>query len=531
MLMDLREFPDGRSLYADVCVIGGGPAGLTAAVELSKSFGKVVLLESGAVELEPETQALFEGRDIGVSCDLVGGRLRMLGGATNHWGGRCNRLEESDFDAHAWIPNSGWPIKRSDLDPYYARAWALLGFKDSYPSSARIENDLKHKSFALRSDSLELMLWQYAWQGAAAPLNFASKYLDFARQSAKLDVILHANAVKLSRNDDLDRVLAVHAVGLDGKELQVSATRFVLACGGIENARVLLRGDGVRAVGNDHDCVGRFLMQHPRAVSAKIFLPRRALMESLSSDLYQTGKTTLAPVEVGLKMRKAFRESLGLVGADASFRIYASDLGKLPGLVAAKRLHAGLEAGAWPTDTGELYLDMIRDLDKFYDLAMYRLHLDEASKDHVVEVEIDLEQAPNRDSRVTLDSANDALGVPKVVTDWRIDGLTKRTAVEFTKQVAVTIQSMGLGRVRLEPWISESTEQTPLGPTNHYLGTTRMSEDPKSGVVDSHCKVHGVENLFVVGSSVFPTSGHVNPTLTILALSLRLADHLSSLAP
>lgn len=138
------------------------------------------------------------------------------------------------------------------------------------------------------------------------------------------------------------------------------------------------------------------------------------------------------------------------------------------------------------------------------------------------------EQAPHPDSRVTLDGERDALGMPRVVLDWRLSPIDRHTiAFAFRRSVDGLTQA-GLGQVTLEPWIeTPDLDSGEFEGGYHHMGTTRMSDTPTSGVVDRHCRVHGVHNLYIAGPSVFPTSGCANPMLTIVALALRLAGHLS----
>jgi choline dehydrogenase-like flavoprotein len=140
------------------------------------------------------------------------------------------------------------------------------------------------------------------------------------------------------------------------------------------------------------------------------------------------------------------------------------------------------------------------------------------------------EQAPNPDSRVTLGAERDALGMPRVKLDWRLTELDRRSFQAFYEVLGRELGRSGVGRVRMRDWVMEKGPSWPssLGGGWHHMGTTRMHADPKRGVVDANCRVHGVGNLYVAGASVYPTAGCANPTLTLVALSLRLSDHLES---
>jgi choline dehydrogenase-like flavoprotein len=137
------------------------------------------------------------------------------------------------------------------------------------------------------------------------------------------------------------------------------------------------------------------------------------------------------------------------------------------------------------------------------------------------------EQAPNPDSRVVLSRERDALDCPRVALCWRTSPLDKRTAHRAREIFGEELWRAGAGRLQSslegegKPWPAR------LRGARHHMGTTRMHSDPRRGVVDANCRVHGIANLYVAGSSVFPTSGAANPTLTIVALALRLAGHVN----
>jgi choline dehydrogenase-like flavoprotein len=145
-------------------------------------------------------------------------------------------------------------------------------------------------------------------------------------------------------------------------------------------------------------------------------------------------------------------------------------------------------------------------------------------------VKYEAEQAPNPRSRVNLHhSKRDQLGLPATQLDWQLSDFDKFSIRRTAELIGIELGRAGLGRVRTD--IDEDLSKFPLVETAwHHMGTTRMSENDRTGVVDSACRVHGLSNLYVAGSSVFPTGGRANPTLTIVALAIRLADHLKSVA-
>src|SRR5882762_6844211 len=139
-----------------------------------------------------------------------------------------------------------------------------------------------------------------------------------------------------------------------------------------------------------------------------------------------------------------------------------------------------------------------------------------------------MEQSPNPNSRIQLDHERDELGVPRATLDWQLSSIDKRSIRKLHEVIGEEVGRSELGRVRLMDWLQEETNEWPstLGGGWHHMGTTRMTDDPKDGVVDANCKVFGIQNLYMAGSSCFPTSGSANPTLTLLALTFRLSEHL-----
>lgn len=323
------------------------------------------------------------------------------------------------------------------------------------------------------------------------------------------------------------QVRTIRARTLSGAELLVAARACVLCCGGIENARLLLDSadDPRHALGNAHDLVGRFFMQHPRGVTASVSstaAQARALQRRFN--LFASRRT--AQHEVGFTLAEHQQRERGLLNASAVLRYEASEES---GWASLKLLRARLQQRRLGNGTLREALRLVADP---IDIAANTWRL--ARGRHTaflrprISVVVDLEQRPDPDSRVTLSPRRDRLGRRHASVDWRISPLERRTARAITELVGDALSRRGLGDTRLAPWLFETGPYVgrELLRTHHHIGTTRMAADPREGVVDANCRVHGTRNLFVAGCSVFPTGGHANPTLTIVALALRLADHL-----
>ncbi len=264
VIVDAQEIPAESVLETDLCIVGCGAAGITIARELAGSSVGVVVLESGGLDFDAATNDLDAGANIGLPYfPLEGARLRYFGGSTNHWGGVCRPLTDVDFEPRDWIPGSGWPITRADLDPYYPRAATISGLSVADWSIDRWSEDSAFPVWPLSGDPIESVVVQVV-EGRRR--SFADRYRADLDNATNVTVHLNANAIAIDTDPSGAHVERVRAGTLAGGRFAVTAQRYVIATGGIENARLLLASDGVRpeGVGNDRDQVGRYFMEHPR---------------------------------------------------------------------------------------------------------------------------------------------------------------------------------------------------------------------------------------------------------------------------
>ncbi|MGH7090067.1 MAG: GMC oxidoreductase [Stellaceae bacterium] len=520
MIEDLLRLGAGPPLEADICIIGAGPAGITIARSFLQKRVRVCLVESGGLDYEDATQQLYRGENVGFPQDgMTVGRLRFLGGTSNHWGGRCTRLDAADFTARAWVPDSGWPIDRSELDPYYLRARDLCGLGPRL-SRAAILASIGVDQPELRPGLLREKLWQYA----PYPWSFGVVYRDELRRAGNLLLLLHANVTGIAATAEANEIVSVTVSALGGASRIVKAKEFVLCCGAIENARLLLAtaDGGPSALGNRHDLVGRFYMDHLRVRSGALFTAERL---PRIEDTFGYFACKGVKYQIGVALGARAQQQRALLNGCAAFE-YEGD--PADGTAEAQAIWRALQRGAWPEDMGEKVWLVLRDLDAVAANLERRLvrgrHPLMPLKSAAIVA--DLEQAPNPGSRVTLANARNALYQREPRLDWQFTELEQRTAEQFTLIIGLEFMRLGLGRCRLAAGIAPGSGRFAPSEAFHPSGTTRMADDPRRGVVDRHCRVFGVANLCVAGSSVFPTIGHANPTLTIVALALRLADQL-----
>ena len=545
MIINYGEDACPADLDADICIIGAGVAGLSVAHSFIGTAVSVCIVEGGGMEAEERYQALFEGSSVGSPAfDPATSRMRAFGGTCNLWGRGCIPLGTA-LDQRSWVPHSGWPVTYADLESSYRQARAFCGIEshDFAKGSFLTPPELAPLDF----DERKLVNRIFA----ASPVHFGSAYKSEFAQAPNIQVLLHANLTELMATPDGSAVEEARIATLDGKRGRVRARHFVLAAGGIENARLLLLSNSVapQGLGNDRDLVGRYFMDHPSGkLGAIITDTPEALTRPYDRNLAK-GRVPSHP-EICLS-DEAQREHGILNGRLRPFAVEGSvprGIQALRGLKAAWRAksrdqeltlqerlclrHNGepqyiREAAPPPDGMARLAMELgmgIGDVARAFGRKL-------AGKPTVRTDRVDLvgyfEQAPNPDSRVTLGSETDALGLRRVCVDWRLDALdmhTYRTAAQlFGNELARVCN----GRFQLEPWLRDDANPVPqVFGTSHHMGTTKMSDDSASGVVDRDCKVHGVDNLHVAGSSVFPAGGWAFPTFTIVALGLRLAGHL-----
>jgi choline dehydrogenase-like flavoprotein len=523
-ILDLRASPPKESIDTDVCVIGAGAAGLTVASELGRAGQDVVLLESGGFAPEEDTQALNDLEVTGypVRENFIS-RARYYGGSCNLWAGRSMRLTLEDVAPESDPERAGWPLAYAELSEWYPAATRVLRLPDHtlFEAAAhtqrlsRVERGLFDSGLVAPAISL--------W--GRGPLRFGATLRAELRRSARVRVLLHGNALRLRADHEGRTITALDAAVLHGPSFEIRARRFVVACGGVENARLLLLSD----VGNQHDLVGRYFMDHPRAVFGRVRLAPGARLPHLRGRPLADGK-----LQIGIGVPSAIRRAEGLLNhyatLESEFSGYAAagyqTLVKSAKVV-LRRGHAGSrwEVGRSRLSDipGMIYLLtpkelMPHPLYRLYWAARSALHPRPDGRARVIVYFC--EQPPNRESRVVLGGGRDALGQPKAELRWRMGSEVTRSLLALQERLSSALRAADIGEV--EPGQGEPRYTD----ASHHVGTTRMSRDPRTGVVDRDCRVHGVANLYLAGSSVFPTAGHANPTPTIVALALRLADHL-----
>jgi len=484
MIRDFRDYEPDALIEVDIAIIGAGAAGITMALELEGSGRSVCVLESGGLDPESNPEPLLDGDCVGVPYpDLRTVRARWLGGTTNYWNNRCRPQLPSDYIPRHWVPLSGWPVRAEEMEPFFRRAHAYptLGPYAYEPEETPVDTS---KMIHPDPEFFEHVVYH----DTRDPTRFGIRYVDRLRDLRDVQVLLHAIALELVPNESVTAVDRVELSTLEGKRGTLRAKHYVLACGGLENARLLLLSDRrtPQGLGNANDQVGRYFMEHLGLTVAEGYtLPGTNWLGAYRYHRYPPGITIL-----NFALTRRIQERHGLLGAAFQFN----------------------------ESTGSSELIEIASIREYA----------RATGCRTFSVRVQLELEPLPESRVTLSERRDVFDQPKVKLDWRLSEIPKKTMRFGTERLAAELARLGAARLHVFEWLATDAanwlDYSNVG--HHHMGTTRMSDDPRTGVVDRNGTVHGLSNLHATGTSVFSCGGFQNPTLTVIALSIRLADHL-----
>ena len=563
MFADARSVPSESTVATDLCIIGAGAAGITLAREFIGSSTRVAVLESGGESFDSQTQALYEGPVIGLPYfPLDTPRLRYFGGTTNHWAGVCRPFDSADFERRDWVPFSGWPVTKTEMDPYVLQAQDIVQLtSDEWETAGWVDRD-RFAPLPLLGDRVLTRVDQIV---PPDKRRFSGLYGDELKAAPNVTVYLEANVTEVQVDEAGTTASGVSVATLTGNRFDVSARVIVVAVGGIDNARLLLASNSryPDGIGNQNDLVGRFFLEHPRFVAGVV-----APDPNLRIGFYEEHVVDGTIIQPRLAISRETQEAEGL--ADVQIRIDPVHDASLERAVSSadvehlKSLRDTLH-GKGAGDIGQDLSNVVSDLMTWHRFTVPGAPIPIPYPDVIgalmratprqrqslipglfgdiagflytkvgnLPVESLLltarfEPAPNPDSRVTLVRERDEVGMPRAELDWQLSASDRHAVRRSMEIVGAEFGRAGLGRVQILFEEQGSDWPADLAGGFHHMGTTRMSDDPKLGVVDRDCRVHGISNLYVAGSSVFTTGGSSNPTMFIVALALRLADHLRS---
>jgi len=518
-----RESPE--AVTADVAIVGSGAAGQAAARRLLARGYSVVLVESGGLDHAEATTDFNRGEIIGHEYHpLEHSRLRFFGGTTAIWGGRVAEYDAIDFERRDWVPYSGWPFNQSEIHDYLGEARALLDV-DAVDTRRLPRPPLLER---LSSEELAVRWWSFD------PV-FDRFTIDRAHDldaDPRCTLLLHATVREIILAGDAGSVDRLDIRTPSGRSIDIRARHYLLAAGGIENPRILLASNSVAAsgIGNHYDQVGRYFMEHPHARGGRIV--GHADWRWLSS--FAKRKVNGIEVSPAITPSEALQRREGLLNSALTIAVRQPEGGNYP---LAKRAYLHVKHRTAPTRRGRTMWKFTKYLVRGYTGLTGPFHpwlMKRLSKLDLALV-VRAEQAPNPDSRVRLSQERDAIGMPRVALDWRLSPIDVDSVAGLVSALGRESERLGLGSVEPAGWLSspdkswvsdELVSAHPIGGF-HHMGTTRMANDPRRGVTDGWGRVHGLPNLHIAGSSLFPTAGWANPTLTILALALRTADRIA----
>lgn len=514
MHIDLSKTTPGSNFRSEVCVVGAGIAGLILATRLARQGIAVHLLEAGGLELEALSQALYRTEMVfSTHRGATEGRFRMFGGSSTRWGGQILPFTSDILDPPAGSLTAAWPIEENEIARYYPAVEAILGV-DPLPFSADLARAIAKPSPPPSAD----ILVRFSKWAPFSKRNLAHTVGAEALAHRELTVFTHANVTSLLAATSGERICVANVLNYALEPFTFAASIFVICTGTIESSRLLLSS---KDVPNRHDQIGRYFHDHLAYHAARFISPSREEVLQWSGPFYVAGTTHSCKLEASIATR--VRERLLAVMAHVVV-IEPED----SGTAALRGLLRALQQGSFKKAFGQHSVAAFRGSGD-----LIRLFLDSrfkkrraVSKKADVYLSIDVEQAPNPENRIVLSNTEDGLGIPIAAIRWQVGEPEKDTAARYARIVRDYLSSAGITSLEWDPSV-KGQGPPPLADTYHMMGGLRTGNDQTVSVVDRQLAVHDLDNLYVASCAVFPSGGSSNPTFTLMALTLRLADHIA----
>jgi choline dehydrogenase-like flavoprotein len=365
------------------------------------------------------------------------------------------------------------------------------------------------------------MFWQYSRDSINRydKVRFGRRLLESL--GANVTLVTNATVLCINATESGNAVKSVDFAAVGGRRWSIPASTVVICAGGIENARLLLSSNNVvpQGLGNERDLVGRFLMDHPRGTVAR-FQTAQARTVLRQFGMFRSRAAGANLYQHGMRLSPDMQRSEQLLNCAAWIGEHVGPNDPWDSAIRILRRQADV-----PQDLGKMLKNsglLIRGLKEHF-----ILHRGLPRSLGALTLDAMCEQRPNPDSRLTLSDRRDDFGVRISRIDWRVSEDEAWAMRRIAELMVKHLSRIGVEPPVLEDWVRDGAMfPETIRDAAHPTGTTRMAESPARGVVDAQCQVHGVDGLFVGGSSVFPTSGHANPTQMIVAMALRLADTL-----
>ena len=470
MIFDLNlssNFKDKENRY-DFVIIGAGAAGITIAKKLMDYGKKIALVEAGGEDYSEESQDCYKGEVLGDPYfDLDYSRLRFFGGSTNHWSGWCRSFEEIDFKRGYLGDEYVWPLKFDEINKYKKEACEILEIKNNF-------NDLNQDS------NIKRIEFQFS-----PPVLFKEKYFDILKKSKDISVFINSTLIDITGSNNI--VTSANFKSFTGNKISINGKNFIFALGGIENSRYLLwiREKYRDKFFNSKLPIGKYWMEHPHFTLGRAIIDKR----KIDGNYYSLSPDAQIKSNIfNCGFRVEHTNASGTKAMIKEIMCLAPNLGKKLVKLSGRNLVCGAKfRAAW-------------------------------------------EQAPNHKNYIDLSANRDMFGIPRVVLNWKKFEIDRKTIDKSVEVFNNWLMDIDGGRLQLSEWMIKNynyPEDDELA-GNHHMGGTRMHENHIYGVVDKNCKVHGSDNIYIAGSSIFTTGGHNNPTLPIVQFSLKLADYLNT---
>jgi choline dehydrogenase-like flavoprotein len=541
MFLDARSINKGEVITTDVCIVGAGVAGLTLAKEFKHADFKICIIESGGEKPDKPTQALYWGENVGLPYyPLDTSRARFLGGSSHYWnvklpgegiGVRLRPMDPIDFEEKEWVPYSGWPFQKEHLNPYYKRAQKVCQIGPYSYEPKDWNQDGLREILPFITDRVHTTIFQFGLKDV-----FFKEYAQEVQHADNIITLLHGNVIEIETSETAKEVTRMRVACLEGYGFWVAAKIYILAMGGLEVPRLLLLSNKIKksGLGNDHDLVGRFFMEHPHLWTGGFF--PASVTISNSTGLYEVfrknGTHVMGKITLGENTIRKERLLNWVTSIHPSHRLSYNHYLEYdePGVAAINEIKSILRKGQINKNMTNPIRKALSDPNGIfrytYRKAKNHVKRDFSRSKHITVYRLNpmVEQAPNPESRVLLGTESDVFGQPRIKLNWQLTPLDTYTITRAMEILDEEFRRADLGHLAIET----KRDSVPKGIHGgwHHMGTTRMHSEPKYGVVNPNCRVHGVSNLYIGGASTFPTSGYANPVLTTVALAIRLADHI-----
>jgi len=521
MIVNFENARDQVARPHDICIVGAGPAGISLAMGLARAGRSVLLLEGGGLHHEAFAHRLYEGTRDGLRFDgLTEGRFRGLGGTSTQWGGQVLEIDDHVFPPRPWVPESGWPLAKSALEPYYRRALAVEDLEGALSDAAAIWRERELPRLELGDAFIS------AFSKWCPERDLAKLHMPALRTLDGLTVALHANVCAVNLDGERRRVISVTCRYPGQPDLEIAAGTFVLCMGGVETSRLLLQplADGSAPPWMDGGHVGRHFQDHLVADVA-VLTPTGLTNARTYFDYVSVKGHRYHPK---IKLAPSAQRALRTLDAAAAVSFMTNGVDNVSAAFETiKRLKSRQFDRLKIRDYGHLGVNLHRLL--WHKIPALQKVMKASSAKGELNLTVHCEQDPRSESHIRLADARDSLGMRRVHLSWRLSDLEFHTFRTYATHAKAAFESRGLAQLRTDPRLDAGIDAfaPAIRESYHHLGGARMAASSRDGVVDPNLKMFTMDNMYVCGGAVFPCAGFANPTHTIIALAERLCDHLS----